>query len=272
MLSLFSRVFCATLWTVASQVPLSMGFCKQGCWSGLPCPPPGDLSGPGIKPVSLMSPALAGRFFTTSTWGVCLYIWVLVYMVEYEFWYVFKWCLWDWEVMGIWGYVCVFGVYTWICGSISVFMGVWMHKQILKMKIRSQNTVVIIIAIAEFVVVQPSSPVRLFCDPMGCRTSGFPVLHRLLELAQTHVYWVGDAIQPSHPLLSPSPPSNLSQHQGLFSWVRSSHKVARGWTFSFSISPSNEYSGWFPLGWTDLFLQSYSWISRINFINCIFLQ
>ena len=54
----------ATPWTVAHQAPLSMGFSKQGCWSGLPCPPPGDLPDPGIKPASVMSPPLASRFFT----------------------------------------------------------------------------------------------------------------------------------------------------------------------------------------------------------------
>ena len=58
------------------------------------------------------------------------------------------------------------------------------------------------------------------CDPMDCSMPGLPVLHQPLELAQTHVHWVGDAIQPSHPLSSPSPPAfNLSQHQGLFKWV-----------------------------------------------------
>ena len=56
----------ATLWTVAQQAPLSMGFPNQEYWSGLPCPPPRDLPDPGIKPASLMSPALAGRFFTSS--------------------------------------------------------------------------------------------------------------------------------------------------------------------------------------------------------------
>jgi len=81
------------------------------------------------------------------------------------------------------------------------------------------------------------------CDPMDCSTPGFPVLHHLPELAQTHVHWVGDAIQPSHPLSSPSPAFNLSQHQGLFQWVSSSHQVTKEWSFSFSISPSNEYSG-----------------------------
>ena len=70
MLNRSSRVqFCATLWTAARQAPLSLGFFRQEYWSGLPCPPPGDLPNPGIKPASLTSPALAGTFFTTSaTW------------------------------------------------------------------------------------------------------------------------------------------------------------------------------------------------------------
>ena len=66
------------------------------------------------------------------------------------------------------------------------------------------------------------------CDLMDCSTPGFPVLHHLPELAQTHVHWVGDGIQPSHPLSSPSPPAfNLSQHQGFFQWVSTSHQVAK---------------------------------------------
>ena len=68
MLSHFSRVqLFATLWTVAHQVPLSVGFSRQEYWSGLLCPPLKDLPYPGIEPLSLTSPALAGRFFTTST-------------------------------------------------------------------------------------------------------------------------------------------------------------------------------------------------------------
>ena len=64
------------------------------------------------------------------------------------------------------------------------------------------------------------------CDPMDCSMPGFPVHHQLLEFTQTHVHRVSDAIQPSHPLLSPSPPTlNLSQHQGLFQLVSSSHQV-----------------------------------------------
>ena len=65
------------------------------------------------------------------------------------------------------------------------------------------------------------------CNPMDHSTPGLPVHHQLPEFTQTHVHWVGDAIQPSHPLLSPSPALNLSQHQGLFQWVSSLHQVAQ---------------------------------------------
>ena len=72
VLSRFSRKrLFVSLWTVAHQAPLSMGFSRQEYWNGLPCPPPGALPDPGIEPTSLMSPALAGRFFTISaTWDV----------------------------------------------------------------------------------------------------------------------------------------------------------------------------------------------------------
>ena len=76
--------------------------------------------------------------------------------------------------------------------------------------------------------VQPLNCVWLFATPRTAAMPGLPVHHQLPEFTQTHVHWVGDAIQPSHPLLSPSPPtSNLSQHQGLFKWVSSSHQVSR---------------------------------------------
>ena len=93
------------------------------------------------------------------------------------------------------------------------------------------------------------------CNPMNRSTPGLLVHHQLPEFTQTHVHRVGDAIQPSHPLSSPSPLAlNLSQHQGLFQWVSSLHQVAKDWSFSFNISPSNEYSGLmtFRLDWLDL--------------------
>ena len=90
---------------------------------------------------------------------------------------------------------------------------------------------------------------------MNCSTPGFPVRHQLPEHTQTHVHRVGDAIQPSHPLLFPSSPAfNLSQHQGLSQWVSSSHQVAKVLKFQLHISPSNEYSGLisFRIDWLDL--------------------
>ena len=84
------------------------------------------------------------------------------------------------------------------------------------------------------------------CDHMHCNMPSFPVLHYLLKFVQTHVHWVGDVIQPSHPLLPPSLPGlNLSQHQGLFQWVRSSHQVAK------VLEPQH---------------QSFEWIFRIYFL------
>ena len=92
-------------------------------------------------------------------------------------------------------------------------------------------------------------------DPMDFNTPVLPVHHQLPRYTQTHVHWVSDPIQPSHPLLSPSPPAlNLCQHQGLFKWVSSLHQVAKVLNFSFNISPSNEYSGLisFRMDWLDL--------------------
>ena len=110
--------------------------------------------------------------------------------------------------------------------------------------------------IVQFSPVIQSCPT--ICDPMDCSTPGFPIHYQLPELTQTHVHRVGDAIQPSHPLSSPSPPAfNLSQHLGLFQ--RPFSKVLhirwpKYWSFSFSISPSNEYSGLisFRMDWLDL--------------------
>ena len=99
--------------------------------------------------------------------------------------------------------------------------------------------------------VQFSSVAQLcptLCDSMNCSKPGLPVHHQLLEFTQTHIHWVGDAIQPSHPLSSPSLPTfNLSQHQGLFKWVISSHQVAKVLEF-------------------QLQHQSFQWIFRTDFL------
>ena len=103
------------------------------------------------------------------------------------------------------------------------------------------------------------------CDPMNRSTSDLPVHHQLLESTQTHVHWVGDAIQPSHPLSSPFPPAlNLSQHQGLFKWVSSSHQVAEVLEFqlqhqSFQRTPRTKS----PLGWTAWISLKAKGLSRV---------
>ena len=137
MLSWFDHAWLfATLWTIADQAPLSMGFSRQEYCSGLQCPSPGDCPYSEIQPVSLGPPALAERFFTTTS---------------------------IWEA----------------------------------------HTVVQFSSVAQLCLT--------LCDPMDCSTPGFPVHHQLPEFTQTHVHWVSDATQPSHPLLSPSPPTfNLS--------------------------------------------------------------
>ena len=144
----------ATPWTIAHQAPLSKEVSRQEHWNGLPYPSSGDLPDPGIGPMSLVPPSLAGRLFTTSaTWEDFLFL------------------------------------------------------------------------VAVFLVIQ--SCLTLW-DTMDCSRPGLPVPHHLPEFAQVHVHCMGDAIQPSRPL-TPSSPSvlNLSQHQGLFQWVRSLHHMTK---------------------------------------------
>ena len=94
-----------------------------------------------------------------------------------------------------------------------------------------------------FDFIQPLS--LTLCDPMDCSMPGFPVLYYLPEFAQTHVHWVSDTIQPSHPLSPSSLVLNLSQHQGLFQWVSSLQEVAKA---------------------LELQHQSFQWIFRVDFL------
>ena len=187
MPSCFSHVqLFVTIWMVTHQSPLSMGFSRQEYWSGLLCLPPGDLSKPEIEPASLASPALAGRFFTTSS--TCCSV-------------------------------------AQLCSTL---------------------------------------------QPHG------------LQLAQTHVHWVGNAIQPSCPLLSHSPAFNLSQHPGFSIESVLQIRWPKYWNFSFSINPSNKYSGLisFMIDWSDVIavqlilknlLQHQSWKASILQHSAIFI-
>ena len=105
---------------------------------------------------------------------------------------------------------------------------------------------------SQFSSVAQSCPA--LCDPMNSSTPGLLVHHQLQEFTQTHVHRIGDAIQPSHALSSPSPPApNPSQHQSLFQWVNSSVRWPKYWSFSFSIIPSKEIPGLisFRIDWLD---------------------
>ena len=100
------------------------------------------------------------------------------------------------------------------------------------------------------------------CNPMDCSTPGLPVHHQLLKFTQTHVHWVGDAIQLSHPLSSPSPPTfNLSQHQDLLKWVSSSHQSI-GVSASTSVLPMSTQD-WSPLEWTGWISLQSKGLSRV---------
>ena len=104
----------------------------------------------------------------------------------------------------------------------------------------------------QFSSVAQSCPI--LCDPMNCSTPGLPVHHQLPEFTQTHVHWVGDAIQPSHPLSSLSPAPNPSQHQSFSNELTLRMRWPKYWSFSFSVIPSKEIPGLisFRMDWLDL--------------------
>ena len=122
----------------------------------------------------------------------------------------------------------------------------WSHKCSLTYVIKCLARRGKCICMGQFSSVAQLCPI--LCDPMDRSIPGLPVNHQLPEFTQTHVHWVSDAIQPSHPLSSPSPPAfNLSQHWGLFKWVSSSHQVAKVVEF-------------------QLQHQSFQWIFRTDFL------
>ena len=110
--------------------------------------------------------------------------------------------------------------FLWLPNHSRRWVQPWNYKTLLLLERKAITNLV------QFSSVAQSCPT--LCDPMNCSMPGLPVHHQLLEFTQTHIHRVSDAIQPSHPLSSPSPPApNPSQHQSLFQWVNSSHEVAK---------------------------------------------
>ena len=123
-----------------------------------------------------------------------------------------------------------------------------MQRQKKIFKVKEQDSLV------QFSWVAQSCPT--LCNPMDCSTPGLPVHHQLLEFTQTHVHWVGDAIQPSHPLSSLSPAFNFPNIRFFSNESAFRIRWPKYWSFSFNISPSNEHSGLisFRMDWLDLLL------------------
>ena len=179
----------ATPWTVTCQDPLSMGILQAR--SGLPCPPPRDLPKPGIKPrfpALQLDSLLSEPPKKPKNTGVGS-----LFLLQRSFPIQES----NWGLL-----LCRWFFTSWATREA--------HG----------------LASVQFSSVAQLCPT--LCDPMNRSTPGLPVHHQLPEFTQTHVHWVSDAIQLSHPLSSPSPPApNSSQHQSLFQWVNSSHEVAK---------------------------------------------
>ena len=252
-----------------------MGFSRQEYWSGLPCPSPGDLPIPGMEPMCLRSPVLAGRIFTTVTWETThnhsmAKIAMRFSSVQFSCSAVSS-CL---QPHGLYHTRLPCPPLTPRACSNSCPLSWWRHPTIqpshplwspsppafnlsyhqgLFQWVSSMRLTLLFYHCLWHLKVAQSfqfSSVTQLCptlwDLMDCSTPGLPVHHQLPEFTQTHVHGIGDAIQPSHPLWSPSPAFNLSQRQGLFKWVSSSHQVSKILEF-------------------QLQHQSFQWIFRTDF-------
>ena len=161
----------------------------------------------------------SNRYWLFDLWFLCLF-WIYLYIWKFSVHILLKPSLKDFEhYFTIMWNECNF-VAVWILFGISLL---W--PQIMSSLLQNSD----LKKVGETTVLFSSVQSRpTLCDPMNHSVPGLPVHHQLPESTQTHVHWVGDAIQPSHPLSSPSPLAfSLSQHQGLFKWVSSSHQVAK---------------------------------------------
>ena len=204
-----------------------MGFPRQGYWSALPFPFPGDIPDQGIKPESL---ALASRFFTTETPGKLCHIQLNKYLLN-----AYKYICKDTNYQYVVNKFCfqknkgkkelLFNEHL-TCARRSTSCLAYINSLNIQLITLWEIDIVHPVWSVQFSSVAQSCPT--LCNLMNRSTSGLPVHHQLPEVTQTHVHRVSDAIQPSHPLSSPSPSApNPSQHQSLFQWVNSSYQVAK---------------------------------------------
>ena len=215
-----------------------MGFPRQEYWSGWLFPSPGDLPNPGIEP---RSPTLLPRFLTIWVTREALYVYRKI-LYGYGIIYI-QFTL---ERLGLFGVIknsllwLLFMSLSTIARSNSILFLKVKFFFLYNFKISHMaflgSDLIDAVIVLQFSSVTQSCPT--LCDSMDCSTPGFPVHHQLLEPTETHVHWVGDAIQPSHPLSSPSPPAfNVSQHQGLFKRVSSLHQVPEVLEFQLQHQP-----------------------------------
>ena len=229
MLSCFCHVrFFETLWTVAFQLSLSVGFSKQGYWSRLLC-----TGVQGTYPTQGLNLCLlwlwhcqAGSLPLLPPGKPILVFWFFL-LTSYRF------------------------LFSYITAT-HIYITITLSKYVLHKSVFSKYSV---FTWSQLSSVQFNSVTQSdSCSPMECSMPGFPVHHQLPKITQTHVYWVNDAIQSSHPLSSLSPHTfNLSQHQPLFQWVNSLHQVAK--VLELQHQYFNEYSGLISFrmtGWISL--------------------
>ena len=213
-----------------------MEFSRPEYWSGQLSHSPGDLPNPGIKP---RSPALKNDSLPTELSGKLIVVFlfsgliplfgrinhvitVLPILLRFAL-CSSAWSIWGNTLSDLDKITCSSADGRRLCGDQTLWGFPWPLCSVTKVNILTPTRYYCSV---QFSSVAQSCPT--LCDPMNRSTLGLPVHHQLLEFTQTHVHQVSDAIQPSHPLSSPSPPApNPSQHQSLFQWVNSSHEVAK---------------------------------------------
>ena len=237
-----------------------MGFSRQEYWSGLPCSPAGGIPNPEIKPrllhllpwqvgsLPLVPPGKALCYRQTSFYCTSLCCTSQASL----FFFLTKWSfvatLQHWASLLvpfsiIYSFSVLYHIFSNSYNISNLFITIMFIMVISDLWCYYYNSLKIQMMATSFCSSVAKSCPRL-CDPVDCSTPGLPVPHYLLEFAQVHVHWINDAIQPPRRLPPSSPFAfNLSQHQDLFQWVISSHWWPKYWSFSFSINPSNEYSG-----------------------------